>query len=286
MPKTPEEMEQEADELFNQSTQPQEPEPEVEEPETEEPVEEPEEEQPAAADEPGDSDEELTLQNAEERIKNAQARMHEATQETAELRRRMQELEDQVDTKATKPEQPEEPQTEASRDYASIEALQEDYPELINPLMGYINKLEGRLGKLETNVETTARTSKEQAEEANRRTHEETILKAHPDAFEVAATEDFKGWTARQPKVVQNAVRQGTAEDVIWALDQYKDAVGHANTLAEAREASSPRLPKTRKQPLKGQPKFTREQIANMRPEEYEKHEKDIDAAMASGQIV
>lgn len=286
MSKTAEEMEQEADDLFNNSLQQPEPEPKVEEPEPEKPVEEPETEQPAAAEETGDSgDEELTLQNAEERIKNAQARMHEATQEAAELRQKMQDLEGKViQLEANKPEKPEEP-VEGAKDYASLESLREDYPELINPLTGYIGKLENRLSKLETNVETTAQNSKQRAEEDSQRSHEDAILKVHSDAFDIAATDDFKGWIARQPHVVQMAVRQGTSEDVIWALDQYKQAAGQANTLAEAREASSPRLPKTRKQPLKSPPKFTREQIGSMSPDEYEKHEKDIDQAMANGQI-
>ncbi len=289
MVKTAEEMEKEADELFKGLQQPETKpeEQEVKDPEVEEEVKEPEEEQPAAAEE-GESgeDEALTLQNAEERIKNAQSRMHEATQEAAELRRQTQDLESQVSQlKTGAPEKPEGSQTEPPRDYGSLETLREDYPELINPLIGHISKLEDRLGKLETNVETTAQTSKLRDEESSHRTHEDAILKEHPDAFDVAATDDFKGWTTRQPHVVQMAVRQGTSEDVIWALDQYKQAVGQANTLAEARELSTPRLPKTRKQPLKGQPKFTREQIGSMSPEEYEKHEKDIDHAMENGQI-
>ncbi len=93
--------------------------------------------------------------------------------------------------------------------------------------------------------------------------HLAAILKAHPDAFQIAKNEDYQGWLMRQSPIVQTAIERGTAEEVIQVLDRYKRAVGI-----------------TRKKPH-----FTRQQIEAMPLDEFRRREEEIDKAIAAGNI-
>ena len=94
--------------------------------------------------------------------------------------------------------------------------------------------------------------------------HWDAIRAKHPDAMQIAKSDDFIGWLERQSAVVKTAAETGIAEDVILVLDRYKVAVGL-----------------TRKRP-----KFTIAQIERMSVEEFQRREKEIDEAMKAGNIV
>lgn len=52
--------------------------------------------------------------------------------------------------------------------------------------------------------------------------HTDAIKAAHPDAHEIAYSNDFLIWIMRQPIAAQLAAADGTASDVISLLDRYK----------------------------------------------------------------
>lgn len=85
------------------------------------------------------------------------------------------------------------------------------------------------------------------------------IFSAHPDAYKIAASNEFLHWVQRQPPMVQEAVQSGAAADVIEVLNWYKAA--------------------------RKQPKFTRAQIEAMTQQEFVRREKEIDEAMRRGEI-
>lgn len=104
---------------------------------------------------------------------------------------------------------------------------------------------------------------------SHRQAHFDAILAKHPNLNEIYLSDDFQGWLDRTPPMFREIVNHGSARDVIWMLDQYKAAVG-----------------KPRQKQIEKKTKFTRAQISAMPLNVFEKHEVEIDAAIANGEIV
>ena len=244
----------------------------------------------------------LTVENAAERIRNAQHRMHKATEETAGLRRlnaqimaRAQQAETALAETKTRqadipPASPDSDQ--AGKPYADLQALAEDYPNIINPLLSTlkamsarVESLGGEVGEIKVGTAKTAEESARIARETAEAAHLAAIFKAHPDAGKIRVSDDFEGWLDRQSSMYRYAIERGTAEDVINVLDEYKAVVGGPSRLDKARAVATPPTPRARTQPTSGRPRFTRAQIDAMSPAEFAKHEAEIDAAMARGDI-
>lgn len=278
-------------------------EPEPDESPAEEP-EAPEPEVPAAEE---DDLKGLTLKNAEERIRNAQKRMHTATQEAADLRKKQdghaQELADKdveirrlqtelQQAKAAAQATPA-PAAPVVTD-ASLQRLQEEYPDLA-PVLTELTasralnqQLAGKVDELKTRLDATDQKVDTRSERELISDHLTTIRKAHPDMDKIRDSDDFKGWKERQPPVVQDAISKGTALDVIWALDLYKEQVGlkkRKGKLGAAVTAAEPDV-RTQRQPPAGSKRiFTQAEIDAMSPEEFEKNEAEIDKALAEGRV-
>jgi len=253
----------------------------------------------AATEDQGDELDGLTLQNAQERIKNAQARMHAATMELGEIRKEMeplrrenlqlrndlQLLQQEMARQQELMKRQSSPSVDSGIDDDDLKSAKEEWPEVVNPLLKRNQALEARLRQLEEQISETVTVTKETQLRTAEETHRQTIIARHQDAFEVADTDEFRGWIARQPPVVQQIVASGAAADVIWLLDQYKALTGTGNRLEQAREASTPTTPRARQLHTRGGPKFTRAQIEAMTPDEWRSQEAEILRAMAQGQI-
>lgn len=70
------------------------------------------------------------------------------------------------------------------------------------------------------------------------REHVETIAEAHPDAFEIAGSDDFKAWVAKEGK--EGVVQNGSARQINKLLDQFK-----AESKPAELPAASPAAPAT-----------------------------------------
>lgn len=333
---SPEQLENEADEMFKTMANPPEnqdtDEPtQVLKPEDEDPTPKKVEEPAKTADEPGDDpnelppieesgEEGLSLDNARERVRNAQARMHRATQEAADLRKKVASTDGELSAMRSKiaglerelealrqqpPANPESESAELIAD-ADLQGIAEEYPTFAKPFLSVINKLNSqlktvsdKLAKVEGKVTKTV-TSIEKRDESTRvQTHFDAIRAAHPDAFTLYETDDFKGWIERQPPMLREMVEQGTAKDVIYVFDTYKKAVGkevdepkdetnpEKDRIARARAASTPNVRKVPTNPTKpGKPTFSRSEIAKMSPKQFEDAEAAIDEAISEGRIV
>lgn len=224
----------------------------------------------------------------EERYKNAQARMTKATQEAADLRKKMAEMEERLNFR----EQLQNQNTSAEKPEVDgdLKSLMEDYPDIAKPLINKINTLENQLNN-------TAQNQEQREEERIMAEHVAAIKAAHPDLDEVRTSDDFQGWMQRQSSFYQRIAEEGSAEDVIELLNVYKKAVGFdapivdssskkAAKLEAAKKVADPKLPKTR-QSSSGNQKasFTVDEIARMTPKQFEKYEKEIDKAYSGGRI-
>jgi hypothetical protein len=299
------------------------------EPEAESPAEagteseQTEEPEQQAAEEP--TEEEGTLNDAdpikeeqaeatvpESRYKEAVKAMNVAQATLADLRKQdvardslLRDLQDQVkqlqEVKVEKAKEEEATPADAEDDLAEAKEL---YPEVIGPLLKRINDLQKKLSKVDdsvTTVKTVAdRYQKNEAKSAEDK-HWEHIKNAHPDLNDVVNSPEYADWFPQQAPMIQDALKQGTARDVVAALNLYRsehpksvdvpvEAVKEApavvkpvSKLAEAKKASSP-VVKSSTKPEEKQA-YTQAQIAKMSREEFTKNEAAIDEAMARGEI-
>jgi chromosome segregation ATPase len=232
----------------------------------------------------------------EHRYKEAVRAMNKAQQELAEFRKAdanrdqtIQQL--QAELQALKSNEAPEPDA-----YEDLSEAKELYPELVAPLLKTIDSLKKQLASVQnevSGVKTVAdRYQQAEAMSAEER-HYAEINNAHPDVSELVATEEFQAWRNAQAPVIQYALDQGTARDVVAALSLYKSETGKASTsapvsnkpdrLAAAKDAASPSIKGASKPDSK--PTFTADQIAKMTMSEFAKHEAEIDAAIARGEL-
>jgi len=136
---------------------------------------------------------------------------------------------------------------------------------------------------------------KEKEVEAERITSEKQLLSVHPDFNELKTDENFINWLEDQPENISDGVYHNSS-DVKWAarvIDLYKSDIGQSRskrsnskqTNAQAAQA----VTRTSKglEPLGSDKKvWTIEEISRLKPWEYEKLEKEIDAAVRDGRVV
>jgi small-conductance mechanosensitive channel len=228
----------------------------------------------------------------ESRYKNLQAKMTQATQENAELRRYLSQLQEQVNQLQAQQQQTQPPDT-ADDD---LDALTNDYPEIATPLVKRNKMLEQKLAQLEAQLgkvsDTATRFQQHEAQTVAER-HAQTIKAVHPDFDEISTSPELFEWADTQPPIIQACVKNGcSAEDAIMVLNLYKQAKGlnaepaeTVDKLAAAKQAASPKLPKNPGKPTSNKTNWTREQIAKMSMEEFAKHEAEIDEAIAQGLV-
>ena len=228
-----------------------------------------------------DSDTAKKLHVAEERVKNAQARMTKATQEAAELRRVVTELQVTVASLQSRVVE-----AEASRDNIDddLRALAEEYPDIAQPLLKKLSKLE------ETVTEYRGRIDAERSQ-STLQGHFDAIRGAHPDMDDIVSSDDFTGWLDRQSPVWQRVAQNGSAEEVVELLNRYKETFDTppqqpVSKVERARKVAEPSLPKARKpDPNSGKRIWTLNEIARMPLDEFERRQDEIDKAYLEGRV-
>jgi hypothetical protein len=227
----------------------------------------------------------------ESRYKNLQAKMTQATQENAELRKENSELR-QYAAQLQQQVQAKQPEGTPDTDDDDLDTLTTDYPEIATPLVKRNKMLEQKLAQLEAQLgkvsDTATRFQESEAKTVTER-HFQTIKAVHSDFDTVTTSEDFHEWAATQPPMIQACIKNGcSAEDAIMVLNLYKQSqtpTESVDKLAAAKQAANPKMPKNPGKPTSNKTNWTRDQIAKMSMEEFAKHEDEIDAAIAQGLV-
>lgn len=121
----------------------------------------------------------------------------------------------------------------------------------------------------------------------DRAEQEARIFKVHPDFEDITSDDEFHDWAETQPKSVQKLIYSEVADDVIWAISQFKreKKTEMPNPKKEAAKAVSSKTssvePKT-----EGKGRFTESQVSKMSMQEYEKNEAAIQEAMRNGTFI
>jgi hypothetical protein len=247
--------------------------------------------------EPPEPEQEPTV--PESRYKSAVVAMNQAQQELAQYRKYEADKDAYIAQLEQQARSTQNPSTQTGEsDDADLDDVRENYPEIINPLLKKIAQLEKRLATVSDDVGTVKNVTNryqqtEQETEAER--HFAAIKAQHGDLEQIVESPDYADWYNQQGPMIQQALQQGTAKDVIAALNLFRNDYPRASTseapqksngsskLEAARNASSPNI-KTASKPS-SKIVFTNEQIAKMSSLEFKEHEAEIDRQLARGEI-
>ena len=294
----PERLEAEAKEMMAQLMNP---EPEPEASEIQEPEEEPDQEAPsepedtaelvaeAAPEEESeggeDSEADQRIAKAEKAMKGAQAKMTKATQEAAELRKQVASLVESVTQLKGQ-------LAEEKRNTEKLQQVREDYPDVAGPLLDELESVRAKLDEQAALANQQQQALSDEQERKAADAHFARIAQAHPDYAEVTQTSDWALWLDEQGPDVHLWVEQGSSNDVIAVLNEFKASMGiklptpQEKALERAKEAAQPKMPKARKANVAGEKKtWTVQDIVNMPLDEFEKHQGEILKAQAEGSI-
>lgn len=182
-------------------------------------------------------DEELTkdippeVRKANERVANAQMKMHEATRARAALEKRMAELEkvlkekDDALAKIKPPEEAEIEKLSGSLDARTLRLLDET-PELkgvFGALLNRLSALEQGLGdKVEERLAAKEKAAKEVAETGSKETWMRELLLHNPDFFEVVESPEFVSWREAHAETVNSTLKRFGNYDPKGALAVFR----------------------------------------------------------------
>lgn len=195
-----------------------------------------------------------------------------STKEKEALAAKIAELEEKLNSTAS---------TDVPTDEEEIKRWAETNPKAA-AIVKALAKLES--DKAATSLKQKMETIEKDYEEVTKDKQRAKILKKHDDFDDLTANDKFHDWAESQPKRVQDALYDGDADDVIWAIDLYK-MTKLAKSINPAKETARQVDTKTRTDsPGDGKGRrFSESQVDRMTPSEYEKNQEDILEAIKSG---
>ena len=266
---------------------PEQPEPEVEAQAPEEPTDTAEEPVEAPVeDERGElSETELALKKADERYKNAQRKMTQATTEAKELRRlheqtmaELGELKRQL--------------AEKDVDLEKLKQVREEYPDLASPILDVVERTQAQVAEQNAELEELRRMRQQEQIDLAQAEHMARIREAHPDLDDIVQSGDWADWLEIQDANIQNWIESGSSNDVNAALYKFKSDMGFGQptpqerALEKAKAAAEPKLPKSRKPDTgAGQKIWSAADIKRMSLQDFEANTDELMDAWRRGQI-
>lgn len=261
-----------------QEETPEQPEPEVVAQAPEEPADTAEETQQAPTeDESGEtSDVELALKKADERYKNAQRKMTQATTEAKELRRQNEQVWAELQSLKRQLE-------EKDVDLEKLKQVREDYPDLAAPILDLMERTQAQVAEQNAELERLRQMRNQEDIAKAQDQHMALIREAHPDLDNFVGSGDWADWLEIQNDEMHRYAEEGSVPEVIYLLNKFKSDMGigvptpQERALEKAKAAAEPKLPKSRKPDTgAGNKIWSRDEIKKMSMREFDAHEAEI----------
>lgn len=231
------------------------------------------------------SEEELAQKKADDRYRNAQRKMTQATTEAKELRRQneqiiaeMEKLKNQL--------------AEKDVDVQALKQVREEYPDLAAPILDEMERTQAKVAEATGALEQLQQMRHDEAQRTAQSAHMDLIRESHPDLDSIVGTGDWDDWLELQNGQVHQWVESGSSNDVIAVLTKFKVDSGYAQptpqerALEKGRAAAEPKLPKSRKPNTgSGKQAWSVADITKMSNTDFEKNQEAILAAMSKGEI-
>jgi chromosome segregation ATPase len=231
------------------------------------------------------SDTELAIKKADERYKNAQRKMTQATTEAKELRRmneqapaELGELKRQL--------------AEKDVDLEKLKQVREEYPDLAAPILDQMERTQAQVAETNAELEELRQMRKQEQIDLAQAEHMARIREAHPDLDDIVQSGDWADWLEIQDAQVQNWIEAGSSNDVNAALYKFKSDMGFGQptpqerVLEKAKAAAEPKLPKSRKPDTgAGQTVWSAADIKRMSLRDFEANQDALMDAWRQGKI-
>ena len=142
-------------------------------------------------------------------------------------------------------------------------------------------------------VENKLQTLQQAQVEVSKKESELELLNLHPDFKEIRATDEFHEWAKNQDQTIQSWLYDNTSNATLCAraIDLYKmdkNFPTHKKSNKDVKKEAAKAITATKKDTGKniGEKKiWSVEEIAKLKPHEFEKNEKEIDLARAENRI-
>ena len=231
------------------------------------------------------SETDLALKKADERYRNAQKKMTQATQESADLRRLLEET--NAELKNLKRQL-----VEKDVDLEKLKAVREEYPDLAGPILDMVDKTQAQVAEQNEELERLRQMRQQEEVDAAQAAHMARIRDAHPDLDEIIQTGDWADWLEAQDAAVHEWVRAGSSNDITAVLNKFKSDMGFGQptpqerALDKAKAVAEPKLPKSRKPDTgAGQKVWSAADIKSMSLKDFESNEAEILQAWRQGTV-
>ena len=231
------------------------------------------------------SETDLALKKADERYRNAQKKMTQATQESADLRRLLEET--NAELKNLKRQL-----AEKDVDLEKLKAVREEYPDLAGPILDMVDKTQAQVAEQNEELERLRQMRDQEEVNAAQAAHMARIREAHPDLDEIIQTGDWADWLEGQDAAVHEWVRAGSSNDITAVLNKFKSDMGFGQptpqerALDKAKAVAEPKLPKSRKPDTgAGQKVWSAADIKSMSLKDFESNEAEILQAWRQGTV-
>lgn len=266
---------------------PEQPVPEVEAQAPEEPAETAEEPVEALTeDDSGEASEvDSAVKKAEERYKNAQRKMTQATTEAKELRRLHEQTMAELGNLKRQ-------LAEKDVDLEKLKQVREEYPDLAAPILDQMERTQAQVAETNAELEQLRQMREQEAISQAQDAHMARIREAHPDLDDIVQSGDWADWLEVQDASIQSWIESGSSNDVNAALYKFKSDMGFGQptpqerVLEKAKAAAEPKLPKSRKPDTgAGQKVWSAADIKSMSLKDFEANQGALMDAWRQGQI-
>jgi Ca-activated chloride channel family protein len=211
----------------------------------------------------------------------------------------------QVETKKEEREQNKEIKKGLGDLSKHFEKLQNIDPEVAAPIKEVVESLVGQIGNLQETVSQAQKDLRASSLNSAEKVHFQQIDNAHSGWEEMIESDDFIDWKdglpQRQKRHAEEDLQNGSADDLIELFNDYKKDKGITAEPKKETKTSTKKEDKLKKVQAITNPKFDKSKEINsqtfeydfkqselraMSQEEYNKKEKQIDAAMAAKRIL
>ena len=166
-----------------------------------------------------------------------------------------------------------------------IEAWRTKYPDVYDVIETIAHTKADEKAK---KVETGLRELETKQQEVQKDKAEVELAKLHSDYNEIRADDKFHEWVSQQDSTIQGWLYDNAtnANLAARAIDLYKMDTGYGKKKSNKLEASKSVTSTSKREVEVGDKKiWSLNEIAKMKPQEFVKHEKEIDLARAEGRI-
>jgi predicted RNase H-like nuclease (RuvC/YqgF family) len=218
------------------------------------------------------------LETLQKRFADSQRKITELGQENATLRNQLADAQKQIAEYREK-----EFSAQSQERDQSFNAISEEY-EQFKPMLEELKALREQVAKQNAEVNQV---KQERDQQTAQQEHMNAILAAHPDAMQVHGSDKFSSWIATQHPRLQQVLQNGTAQEVVDLLTQFKNSSPQQAQQSKVDQAREMATPNTRSQASPNAKRtFTRGEIERMTLAEYKQLENEIDQAWAEGRVI